>query len=208
MANPWDIPPYPTEGDETEDITYAGVGRVLSHWEMIEVELSHIYSLFLDRFEEIEALREYGVPRIFEERIKGLIAASEHYFRAYPSQDLESEFSGIVTKVRNFLARRNDIAHSIVRPLEWIIWRGNSPPSVEMRFCSVPPHYTGKKFTPQDLPIYVYTSVEMRTLSTALFYVCQEVVEFKWKLILDERVRRQEPSWQGSKPRIGPTEAQ
>ncbi len=124
MANPWDIPPYPTEGDETEDITYAGVGRVLSHWEMIEVELSHIYSLFLDRFEEIEALREYGVPRIFEERIKGLIAASEHYFRAYPSQDLESEFSGIVTKVRNFLARRNDIAHSIVRPLEWIIWPG------------------------------------------------------------------------------------
>jgi hypothetical protein len=33
MSSPWNIPPLPQEGDEDEDATYAGVGRVISRWE-------------------------------------------------------------------------------------------------------------------------------------------------------------------------------
>jgi hypothetical protein len=73
MSNSWDIPNRPTKGDDEVDATYAGVGRVISQWEMIEVELSQIYAWLVKRPEEIEAVRLYSEgKRIFEERIKGL----------------------------------------------------------------------------------------------------------------------------------------
>ena len=38
MSNPWDVPPIPNRGDFDEDTTFAGVGRVMSGWELIEVD--------------------------------------------------------------------------------------------------------------------------------------------------------------------------
>ena len=96
-----------------------------------------------------------------------------------------------MTKVSKFSARRNDVAHSIVRPLQWIV-----SPKLEgpLQFCAVPPHYTGKKFDPQNMPLFIYTSVELAALSKALFYVAQDAAQFKWKLILGEDGVPPEPS--------------
>jgi hypothetical protein len=46
----------------------------------------------------------------------------------------------------------------------------------------------------------------MIALDNALYSASEEVAKFKWALIMDVREARQEPSWQGSKPRFDPTE--
>ena len=46
MANPWDAPPLPNHGDDDMECTFAGVGRVLSQWESVEIELSVLFALF------------------------------------------------------------------------------------------------------------------------------------------------------------------
>ena len=191
MPNPWDIPPFPIRGDDNQDTTFAGVGRVLTQWEMIEVELAQIYGWLDMRPDQIEALHRYGEPQSFRERKKGLQAVADLYFRRNPHQTAEGEFCTLITKVYNFSARRNDVAHSIVRPFQWIL-----SPKLEgpLQFCAVPPHYTGKKFDPQNMPLFIYTSVELVALSKALFYVAQEAAKFKWKLILGEDGVPPEPS--------------
>src|SRR5260370_25399637 len=114
MRHPWDVPPLPTKGDDDIEDTYAGVGRVLSQWETAELELSRIYGLLLNRPDDIEAIRLYGDPKIFEERAKGLAAAAEQYFRWNPHQEAEAELSELMLLARQFSARRNELAHSIV----------------------------------------------------------------------------------------------
>jgi len=37
MPNPWDPFPFPLVGDENSHDTYAGMGRVASEWENIEI---------------------------------------------------------------------------------------------------------------------------------------------------------------------------
>jgi hypothetical protein len=64
MANPWDIPPFPSHGDADADETYKGVGSALSEWGELEYQLSHIYSHLLEMPSKISAMRQYGVPRI------------------------------------------------------------------------------------------------------------------------------------------------
>jgi hypothetical protein len=183
MYNPWDIPPLPKRGDDDQDTTFAGVGRVLTQWEMIEVRLAEIYSWLDNRPEELEALQDYGKPQIFKERMKALRIVADVYFRGTPHQATEGEFYNLTTKVSNFSARRNDVAHSIVTPFQWII-----SPKLEgpLQFCAVPPHYAGKKIDPKNMPSFIYTSVELIALSNALFYVADDAEKFKWKLMLGE----------------------
>jgi hypothetical protein len=167
MANSWDTPPPPAKGDDDQDITYASVGRVLSQWEMIEVKLSRIYAWLVHRPEDIEAIHQYAEgKRIFEERIKGLWVVADAYFRWNPHQETEGELCALSKLIRNFAPRRNDVAHSIVQPFQWIVSPGLDEP---LQFCAAPPHYAGKKFDPQNKPEFIYTSVELPALSNALF---------------------------------------
>jgi hypothetical protein len=180
--NPWDAPPLPKRGDEDQVVTHAGVGRVLSQWEMIEVRLGHIYAWLMNRPDEIEAVREYGEgKRIFEERIKGLCQIANVYFRWNPHQDTEGELHALICITRRYSRRRNDIAHCVVRPFEWA-----ASPNGRVQFGAFPPLYGGKKFDPQNMPAFIYTSVEMNVLSNALFGVAQNAGKFQWKLMLGE----------------------
>jgi hypothetical protein len=184
MMNLWDIPPPPTKGDDDQEITYAGVGRVLSQWEMIEVRLGYIYAWLMKRPDEIETVRAYGEgKRNFEERISGLRQIAEVYFLWNPHQDTEGELDALISMVRKFAMRRNDVAHCIVQPFQWIESPGRDAP---LQFCAAPPLYNGKKFDPQNLPAFVYTSVELITLSNALFGVAQDAERFQWRLMLGE----------------------
>jgi hypothetical protein len=187
MPDPWDIPPFPARGDDHEDTTYAGIGRITSRFEEIEVELSYIYSLFVDRPEEMEAIKEYGTENNFHERIGRLVKAGHGYFLRQPNQELEADFDRITDIARKYAARRNDIAHGIVRPFQWItLPSGNAiDASQSLQFCVVPPHYKGKKFDPQDMPIYVYTRRELNALEVAMFHFDLEAGKFKLDLMTD-----------------------
>ncbi len=96
MANTWDIPPLPDHGDDDRDTTFAGVGRVLSQWESIELELSVLYALFTGRADNSEATREYGKGRIFTDRAKTVEDMAEKWLR---DQTLESEFRQIISAI-------------------------------------------------------------------------------------------------------------
>ena len=150
MPNPWDIPPFPMRGDDDQDTTFAGVGRVLTQWEMIEVELAQIYGWLVMRRDQIEISAPIWRAADFWRTDKGPPGGRGCLFSAKPHQEAEGEFCTLIAKVCSFSARRNDVAHSIVRPIQWII-----APKLEgpLQFCAVPPHYTGKKFDPENMPI-------------------------------------------------------
>jgi hypothetical protein len=158
MLDSWDIPPCPTKGDDEVDATYAGVGRVISQWEMIEVELSQIYAWLVKRPEEIDAVRLYGEgKRIFEERIKGLLLVADHcYFQWNPHQETEGELRALVRLASNFAARRNDVAHCIVRPFQWIVSPGVRRAATILR--SAPGLHKQEIRSPKYAQVYLHVS--------------------------------------------------
>jgi hypothetical protein len=172
----WDIPPLPPHGDPSEGVTYAAVGKAMTRWEGIEVEFAHLYSLLTggDRFDLIKN-REYGIPLNFRDRLKGLRGAASSYFLGEPDQRLEGEFCDMTKMAEKLSDRRNDIAHGIARPFQWILGQqasaepGKLPP---LQWCVVPPHFKAAKYDHERLPKYVLTSVEIDWFSEQ-FYAAQ-----------------------------------
>jgi hypothetical protein len=164
----WDAPPIPQHGDFDENSTYAGVGRVLSGWEAMEAELSHLYAAFVGKFHQAEAYREYGAGQIFANRMLTLRTSAQNYFVRHPNQTCEGEFDCLAEIAVKFADRRNEVAHSIVRDL------GHVRPfrvgdTVGPQFFLVPSHYNYKRFGPDNWPTYAYTSVELLHLTNGLW---------------------------------------
>lgn len=171
MTNPWDIPPFPASGDHPASLTYEAVGRALSAWEEIEVSLSHLYGLFSGKNPRtIETYTEYGGETNFAQRSDKLSATALRYFVRRPHQELEAEFDGLIREIRCFSARRNDIAHGIVRAVR--VRPSSDPPPkpipgalltirTQYEFCLAPPTYTDRKFDADHTPLYLLTSVEI-----------------------------------------------
>jgi hypothetical protein len=184
MPNPWDRPPLPSKGDDDDDITYAGVGRVVTEWEQVEQALAALYSLLVGRFEDREATREYGEGAVLKGRLERLARVAEGFFVSIRNQDLEGEFDSLLDKVRLYADRRNDIAHGRVWDIEWFIRRpGVLPdPNIRFQFCVVPPDYKGKLFNPNNMPLYVYTRPELNNLQGVFHGFTHEVMQLTWKL--------------------------
>ncbi len=188
MFNSWDIPPFPKEGDRDQNETFAGVGRVITQWEMLEVKLAQVYGWLAKQpkdpkaVDELETVHEYGKPLIFKDRLKGLQDAASRYFEWNPHQDTETELEQLTFSISNFSTRRNEVAHCIVQPMVW----NESDRSGPQQFYAVPPLYNGKKFDPRNMPSFVYTSKELRALSNALFYLTEDTAKFHLRLMLGE----------------------
>lgn len=163
--------------------TYAGIGRVTSEWEGVEVQLSVLYSLFARRFEELEALREYGNGAVFAHRVEKLGRAKDIFFQKMPDQGLEAEYDALVERVRRFADRRHDVAHGIVRPIQWIYPPDTSSTKpVPFSFCVIPPNYKKKHFDPANMPLYVYTRPQLDILQGAIFGLIHEIIQYQLKL--------------------------
>lgn len=172
MTNPWDRPPLPTCFDVDIDSTFAGVGRVLSQWEELEVTLARLYARFRGE-KTTTMIREYGEGRIFKDRIQRLINSASLYFTRHPNQNHEGGFDHLVERCLNFSARRNDIAHGHVVPTradvipeangEWVNLIG-------YEFCLFPPHYDPRRHSEGDpgCPEYGYTRPMMDKLESAI----------------------------------------
>jgi hypothetical protein len=196
MSNPWDRPPIPTHGDSTDDRTYAGVGRVVTEWEHVELELGYLYSLFVGKHAELEGVREYGSGAVFAHRVETLTKAHERFAQSLPSQELEAEFFALINRIKKFSDRRNDVAHGVVRPIEWTRPpdpHGDSTDQSFFGYCLVPPNYKGKHFDPNNLPSYVYTYDEMLGIQGQLYAAAEEIIDFRYRLnrLIEDKKPRQ-----------------
>jgi hypothetical protein len=180
MSNPWDIPPLPLQGDEDDDATYAGFGRVITQWERVEVTLSHLYSCFLGDPHNARLTREYGRGTIFRERLFQLRRAAADYFVKNCDQATEGQFEEVCHRAEGYSGRRNDVAHGVVELMHQIVGlrhlRDRAPSN---RYCLVPAAYMGERwFDEANVPDYVYTSVELLRLEEQLFHLGNDVHVF------------------------------
>jgi hypothetical protein len=190
--DPWVLPPIPEHGDANAEHTYAAVGRALSVWEELEVTLSYLYGLFSGKNPKaIETYTEYGQPTIFNQRAAALERLGKLYFARHPNQQHEGDFGRLICDIRRFSARRNDIAHSIVKPVQLphalSVNRSESTAQIVLKaavvFCLAPPTYTDRKFDANRAPRYLLTSVEIMRFHD-LFQELQERVErLHWDLL-------------------------
>ncbi len=179
MADSWDVPPRPWRGDDSDDITYSGVGRVLSQWEELELQLGASYSAFMGQFEDLATMQRYGVPRIFDARLNGLVKIAEEYFARHPDQAREGAFCDLVARVRGFAARRNDVAHGVVQPFTQ---PGPTPFGNPFTFFLVPPIYGARRSPIGQLGAYAYTRPLLLELALAVGRLRTDIRRFNRRL--------------------------
>jgi hypothetical protein len=109
MSNPWDRPPLPIRGDDDQDTTHAAVGSVLTNWENIEGELSHIFALYIGKMWTNEAYDQYYERgRTTKGRLQNLETAANAYFVKSPNQEAEGAFCKLLEGVFGFADRRHE----------------------------------------------------------------------------------------------------
>src|SRR5579863_3010423 len=177
MPNPWDVPEL-SQPDVDQDKLYNSVGRALSAWEGLEHHLATFFGFFASDGSDSHAAarRAYGAVIAFQGRSSMLAAAAEIYFAYHQDDALACRFDDLLKKAANFAARRNEIAHGIVRPTF-----GPADPETLLKDISplgwvlLPSDYaTNKNKLLLDseqrafgfFPKYIYSSTEISSLAT------------------------------------------
>lgn len=178
MGKPWDIPPYPTRGNSSR-VLFESIGRALMYWEDMEGEFAHLYSTVScgTAYDE-KANREYGKGSIFAVRLRGLERMACRYFKKNSSQEREGKFLEIVSLATGYSERRNDIAHGRARFMHWIL----NPHSRKtlltaehpLKWCVIPAHFKGDKFSADNKPEYILTSREINRFAKAFWDIAQK----------------------------------
>jgi len=115
MPNPWDVPPFPTEGDKLQDTTFASVGRALTAWEGFEVQLANLFAAICGAGDDtLSAVRAYGSVISFKGRSAMVKAAAVAYFHRFPNDKLAAALTSLLNDANKFSARRNEVAHGVV----------------------------------------------------------------------------------------------
>jgi hypothetical protein len=116
MQNPWDVRPLASTGDKDASALYLQIGRALSNWEISESAAAQLFdALVAAQPSNGAAFSAFIAVTSSSARTKLLGAACDkaldHKWGAYT---LTME---IVSKIQKFGARRNEIAHGIVREI-------------------------------------------------------------------------------------------
>lgn len=154
---------------------FAAVGHCLTTWESLESELSHLYSIFIGKPRQIDALQAYGRDsRIFESRMQSLEMAADDFFVRKPDQSIEGEFTSLLARCRVLAKARHQIAHGIVRAVPvydepdkdgWVV------PSVG--FCLWPQWYAFVNLTKHTGKSYMYNSAQIDHLRHRSRRLCE-----------------------------------
>ena len=141
-SNPWDIPPHPINGDADENATYASIGRALSQWEIFELHLSWLFRSIINvKGWPIPAERAYGSIATSRGRISMLQEAAKAFAFGYKADGIQKDIKKLLDRATNYSARRNEIAHGIVREYKHAVYHdghGNG-------FVLAPPVYSTSK---------------------------------------------------------------
>ena len=154
-----------------------------SGWEDVELNLGWLFVQIDGDAFEADALRTYGEPRIFDQRLQRLVDRVDRYFMERPNQHLEGEFSKIAIRARGFSGRRNDVDHGCVRLF-------NSSPPGTMGYFLVPSYYAGRSFAPNAMPKYAYTAAELLALEQRLYELEVDIITHRMMLRRSEAIAR------------------
>jgi hypothetical protein len=182
MANPWDIPPFPNKADTDGTVTFAGVGRVLTEWELVEFVLGTIYSIFRGD-QTLKLVLEYGaLSEVFSRRYPRVKAESDSYFARHPNQSIEHQFHKLLERAIGYSGRRNDVAHGFVFAVQqtsyFKVRLGQFPPHINL-WLLVPPARALKKHIGTDRPLYAYSSTELNALAKNLNELSTDLQNFR-----------------------------
>jgi hypothetical protein len=171
MASPWDVPPHAEVGDASEDITFASVGRALTKWEEFEVMFASLFATLVGTDgNTAPAIRAYGSVIAFRGRADLVRNAAEVHFMLFPDERLEKRFSAFINQLtKHAAARRNEIAHGIVKPYASMV---DGKPT--RTFALFPPYYAANKNELERIEVrdgghqvtwhtakYIYSSIEI-----------------------------------------------
>lgn len=173
--NPWDRPPLARQGNRSDRALFESIGRTLNAWEQIESELAHLYSaLITGEIFDPQANLAYGVAHTIQLRLATLQRAATAHFARRPSQEIEGEFERLSGMVYRYSARRNDIAHGIALPFQWIVTPTLEGlvmiPTRASTWCVIPPHYRPKT-EPGTYPAYLLTSREINAFGAVFLKI-------------------------------------
>ena len=171
MSNPWDRPPLALTGDQDDEKTYAGVGRIITEWEDVEGALSHLCSLFVGEYLQIDAIRRYGNGGVSSVRITKLADVARIYFQKRANQNIEADFEELIERLLKYSQRRHDVAHGVVRAL----YDANDN---FLYYGVVPAYYNAKHFGQDNIPTYLYARKEMDQIRMAMNRAYFEVISF------------------------------
>jgi len=158
------------------DRALAAVGLAMSEWETLEAHLSHLYSIFVGRPQQIDAMEEYGrEARIFRDRLRLLEQNAVAYFQESPHHDHEGAFRALAAEAERLSYRRNQIAHGIIHsvPVYDSTFRDAADgwPIPMIQYCLVPPRYAVFRLTSKDGAGYSHNSDEIRVYASS-FAAC------------------------------------
>jgi hypothetical protein len=169
MSEPWDMPPRASIGDPTDDALYQWLGRALCAWEEYEVHLTRLFAVFSDLpIDAEDTYRLYIEGNLnFSGRLQKIEKTGEKFFKRFPDQTDEGNFTSILARSKGFADRRNDIAHSVVVPglTEWDASKGAFDEWIRDKqleeWWLLPPEYMAKKYTSGMRPAYAYVSANL-----------------------------------------------
>ena len=138
---------------------------MLSCWEELEARLTILYLRLLGmeyREEGKEALKTYETQFNVVGRLDLIIKASENYFRIVPDQDFEGELMNMISQVRLFTDRRNEIAHGCVRQNDINYVEDGLSKFMKTGYCLVPISQLEKRLGPSaQKPLNTYIASEI-----------------------------------------------
>lgn len=128
--------------DDTEQDTFAAIGRALTKWESVEISLADLYSLFRGAPFANNVVGDFGQRySTTVRRLAGLDDAASRYFARRPGQEREGEFRRLRKAVEALSIDRHRIAHGIVDRVNW----GNPDGTVITGFALVAPWYAERR---------------------------------------------------------------
>lgn len=174
----------PFMADTDPNLTFAGVGRVISEWEGIEVGLCRIFS-FLVGDPDGEAMRKYGEPHFFGARFVLLNQAADKFFINRPCQELEGLLHLLGKDILRYSDRRNEVAHGIVMPLNAFSFAKRSISNMRPRtnyWALLPAYYQLRRHGSDGLPDYVYDSRALNQIAGEMATLYSAISGFRERL--------------------------
>jgi hypothetical protein len=164
------------------------MGRAISAWERMEMELAIIYSILTRRPGQPGAIDEYGsAGKTLDQRLDQVQAAWNQFAPLAPNQgkeaDLKAAIGVLMQGVRDRAAVRARIAHGMVaevgyldRASSWLV----AP--ARRGYAMVAPPHAETRLTGDRPPGYYYGTIPLTAMASDFIALANEIQNIRQKL--------------------------